>query len=124
MERDDLIVNDQYSKNATHSEEEGKKIRKKIWKVTILLSIITIVEVGIGLMLNRMENPDIWGVIKVIYIVLTLAKAAYIVAVFMHLGDERKALRYTIIIPYGLFIVYLIFIAITESAHYGQFIGI
>jgi len=120
MERDDLIVNDQYSLDAHHSEEDGKKIRKKIMKVTLLLTVITAVEVAIGIVVNRMENPDIWGMIKAAYIVLTIAKAAYIVAVFMHLGDERKALRATIIVPYAIFIAYLIFIAITEGAKVGD----
>jgi hypothetical protein len=39
----------------------------------------------------------------------------------MHLGDERKNLRNAVIIPYFVFILYLIFIAITEGlAHYGM----
>ncbi len=38
MERDDLIVNDSYSLNAHHSEEDGVKIRKNIWKVTVILT--------------------------------------------------------------------------------------
>jgi caa(3)-type oxidase subunit IV len=124
MERDDLIVNNQYSLDAHHSEEDGKKIRKKIWKVTALLTIITIAEVVVGIMVNRMENPDIWGMIKAAYIVLTLLKAAYIVAVFMHLGDEKKALRATIIGPYAIFIMYLIFIAITEGTAVGEIFSI
>lgn len=119
MERDDLIVNDQYSLDAHHSEEEGKKIRKKILKVTLLLTLITAVEVAIGIVVNRMENPDIWGMIKAAYIILTIAKAGYIVAIFMHLGDERKALRMTILVPYAIFILYLIFIAITEGTEVG-----
>ena len=45
MERDDLI---EYSLHAHHSEEKGKEIRKKIWMVTLLLTIITVVEVFTG----------------------------------------------------------------------------
>jgi len=37
--------------------------------------------------------------------------------VFMHLGDEKKWLRYVILIPYFIFILYLIFIAIWESTY-------
>jgi len=33
----------------------------------------------------------------------------------MHLKDERKSLRYVILIPYAIFVLYLIFIGITES---------
>ena len=46
MVRDDII---EYSLHAHHSEEDGKKIRKKIWMVTAILSIITILEVGVGI---------------------------------------------------------------------------
>jgi cytochrome c oxidase subunit 4 len=42
MLRDDLI---EYSLDSHHSEEAGKKIRKKIFLVTILLTSITIIEV-------------------------------------------------------------------------------
>ena len=46
---------------------------------------------------------------------LTLVKAGYIVAVFMHLGDERRNIRAIILVPYALFILYLLWIAIWES---------
>jgi cytochrome c oxidase subunit IV len=46
---------------------------------------------------------------------MTLFKAGYIVMVFMHLGDEKKTLRNIILIPYFIFILYLIFIALWES---------
>jgi cytochrome c oxidase subunit 4 len=51
---------------------------------------------------------------------LTLLKAGYIVMVFMHLGDERKWLRNVILIPYTLFILYLIFIALWEALAIGD----
>ena len=56
MERDDLIVNDSYSLNAHHSEEEGVKIRKKILFVTVLLTVITAVEVAMGIIFKRAET--------------------------------------------------------------------
>ena len=115
MERDDII---EYSLHAHHSEEEGKKIRKKIFFVTALLSIITAVEVAMGIVWGKAHidvNGAGWMSIKIACIVLTLIKAGYIVMVFMHLGDERKGLKYTILIPYGIFIIYLFFILYTES---------
>jgi cytochrome c oxidase subunit IV len=115
MERDDLIVNDSYSVAANHDEEHGRAIRKKIVWVTILLTIITTVEVGLGIMIK--QGTTMWPVVKWSFIVMTLIKAGYIVSVFMHLGDEKKTLRYMILIPYAIFILYLLFIAITESNH-------
>ncbi len=120
MERDDLIVNDSYALNAHHSEEQGVAIRKKIYMVTVLLSAITAVEVGMGVMFKRNETFT-WTAIKWTFIVLTLFKAGYIVMAFMHLGDERKNLRNVVIFPYFMFIAYLIFIALTEgAAHFGS----
>ena len=46
--------------------------------------------------------------------------ASLIVAVFMHLGDERKSLRYVIIAPYVIFILYLIYIAGAESSYLNE----
>jgi caa(3)-type oxidase subunit IV len=121
MERDDLIVNDSYALNAHHSEEEGRKIRSKIWKVTGILTLLTTVEVIMGIYFKRSESFS-WTAIKWTFIVLTLVKAAYIVLVFMHLGDERQNLKRVVIAPYVIFIIYLIFIAITEGfGHLGNF---
>jgi len=117
--RDDLIINDQYSLDAHHDEEAGKKIRKKIYFVTILLSVITAVEIAMGIFFKRDQvtyGID-WEVIKWIFIVLTLVKAGYIVLVFMHLGDEQKNLKWTILGPYIIFICYLIFICLTEGTY-------
>ncbi|MEX2597174.1 MAG: cytochrome C oxidase subunit IV family protein [Salibacteraceae bacterium] len=115
MERDDII---EYSLHAHHSEEDGKKIRKKIFVVTALLSIITAVEVGMGIIWGKSAlDPEgwQWASIKFAFIIMTLIKAGYIVMVFMHLGDERKSLRNVILIPYFIFIVYLLFILLAES---------
>tara|TARA_Y100000589_G_scaffold278039_1_gene273357 strand:+ start:1084 stop:1464 length:381 start_codon:yes stop_codon:yes gene_type:complete len=115
MERDDIK---EYSLGAQHSEEEGKKIRKNIFKVTILLSIITAVEVLVGIYFsksNESVSERAWTLIKYGYIVLTLVKAGYIVMEFMHLGQERKGMKLTVLVPYIVFIIYLIFISITEA---------
>jgi len=78
MERDDLIVNDSYSINARHSEEEGKKIRKKLYMVTAILTILTVFEIFMGVYFKR-NGTFTWETIKLLFIVLTLVKAAYIV---------------------------------------------
>ncbi|MBK8340249.1 MAG: cytochrome C oxidase subunit IV family protein [Flavobacteriales bacterium] len=111
MERDDII---EYSLEAHHSEEAGRKIRKNIWQVTLLMAIITTVEVALGAYWKEWF-PGSWGMVKWTFIVLTLVKATYIVMSFMHLGDERRNIRAIILLPYGLFILYLLFIAIWES---------
>jgi cytochrome c oxidase subunit IV len=114
MERDDLIVNDSYSINARHSEEEGKKIRKKLYMVTAILTVLTVFEIFMGVYFKR-NGTFTWETIKLLFIILTLVKAAYIVLIFMHLGDERKNLKYVVLLPYALFILYLIFIGLYEG---------
>lgn len=115
MVRDDIV---EYSLDAHHSEEQGKVVRKKIWKVTAILSIITTVEVLVGVFFPKGEDPGMqWEMIKWGYILLTIIKAGYIVMIFMHLGDEAKSLRYMILVPYIIFILYLIFILVTEALY-------
>ena len=115
MDRDDII---EYSLDAHHSEEAGKAIRKKIWFVTALLSIVTIVEVALGIYIK--QGTEMWPYVKWTFIALTLLKAGYIVMVFMHLGDERKGLKWVILVPYLMFILYLIFICLFEAMSLAQ----
>lgn len=118
MERDDVI---EYSLYTHHDEATGKKIRRKIWITTIILTIITVVEIMIGINFSKgmmeKDHASAWQMIKTGYIILTLVKAAYIVLVFMHLGDEKKTLKWVILGPYILFVLYLIFICLVESVN-------
>lgn len=116
MERDDVI---EYSLDGHHSEEQGKKIRRKIWMVTLLLAVVTTIEVVLGAYWRNFfpveTHATAWQWVKWGFIVLTLVKATYIVMTFMHLGDERRNVRAMILLPYGLFVLYLIWIALWES---------
>jgi len=115
MIRDDIY---EYSLDAHHDEEKGKKIRKKIFFVTALLTVITAVEVIAGASIK--QSSDWWTVTKWFFIILTLVKAGYIVMSFMHLGEERRGLRYVILVPYFIFILYVIFICLWEGLAVGQ----
>jgi cytochrome c oxidase subunit IV len=115
MERDDII---EYSLDGHHDEAAGVKIRKKIWFVTALLTIITAVEVLLGMYIK--QGSGAWPFVKWSFIIMTLLKAGYIVMVFMHLGDERKGMRYVILIPYFIFMIYLIFILLWEGLAVGD----
>ncbi|MEZ4737843.1 MAG: cytochrome C oxidase subunit IV family protein [Flavobacteriales bacterium] len=112
MKRDDII---EYSLDAHHSEEEGRKIRRKIWMVTLFLAVVTTIEVTLGAYWKDWFDADAWNAIKLTYVVLTLVKAAYIVMTFMHLGDERRNIRLIILAPYVFFILYLLYIGLVES---------
>jgi cytochrome c oxidase subunit IV len=87
------------------SEDSRAKV-KNIWKVTGILTLITIVEVALGLWGYYNGVNALW--LKVLFILGTLLKAGYIVAIFMHLGDEFKNMILTIIVPLSLFIWFII----------------
>jgi cytochrome c oxidase subunit 4 len=83
----------------------------KIWRVFWVLSFLTIIELGLGYLLYAKHGE--WGYAPVITTkiaigVLTLAKAYYIVSVFMHLGDEIRNFIMTIIVPLMLFVWFII----------------
>lgn len=117
MERDDII---EYSLDSHHSEEEGAKIRRNIWMVTLFLAVVTTIEVTLGAYWKDWFEPSAWNTIKWTYVVLTMIKAGYIVMSFMHLGEERKNIRMIILAPYVFFILYLLYIGLTESNYVHQ----
>lgn len=82
---------------------------KRIWKTFWILLIITMVELGLGLLLYALNLPDDLKriLIKGVIIILSLAKAYFIVSIFMHLGDEVRNLILTIVIPLLLFIWFI-----------------
>ena len=103
-----------------HSEEDGKKIRKRIWLVFWILLIVTTIEVTLGIFWKQLagDNADAtWPMIKWTFISLTLLKAFYIVAEFMHLGGERKNFILTVMISYSVLIIYLIYMVLTEAIY-------
>lgn len=94
-------------------QHDDKALVKRIWKTFWILLIITIVELGIGLSIytiHKGENPNEMLVLmfKGVVCILTLAKAFYIVSVFMHLGDEIRNMIMTIIVPLLLFVWFII----------------
>jgi cytochrome c oxidase subunit IV len=105
-----------------HGHGDDAIFKKKVRKTTILLSVITIIELAIGLSIytiHKGPNPSAMLVLafKGVVCILTLAKAYYIVSVFMHLGDEIRNMIMTIIVPLLLF-VWFIFAFIYEGNSY------
>jgi len=85
---------------------------KKIWRTFWLLSILTIIELALGLAIyniHKGEDPKPMLILafKGLVCILTLAKAFYIVSIFMHLGDEIRNFVMTIIVPLCLFIWFI-----------------
>ena len=81
---------------------------KRIWKTFWVLLIITIIELGLGLLMYAVHFPDVVNlIIKGVIIILSLAKAFYIVSIFMHLGDELRNMIMTIVVPLLLFVWFI-----------------
>ncbi|MDP7567755.1 MAG: cytochrome C oxidase subunit IV family protein [Flavobacteriales bacterium] len=90
-----------------------------IWKVFWILLAITTVEVVLGMIKPEFLMGQFLGtkLINHVFIILTLVKAAYIVLQFMHLGHEKKSLKWTILLPALILIPYLLFIVLTEGGY-------
>ncbi len=89
---------------------EKFEAQNEVKKVTIILSVLTLVELALGfLMYKSFPDPGFArNFIKGVIIILMLAKAYYIVAYFMHLGHELKNLIMTIVVPLVLFVWFII----------------
>ncbi|MEI6866327.1 cytochrome C oxidase subunit IV family protein [Flavicella sp.] len=91
-----------------------------IWKVFGILSVITLVEVAFGII-----KPDFLfmtqfmgtSLLNSLFLILTIVKAYYIVWYFMHLGDEKKNLRYSIVLPLVILIPYLATLLLIEGGY-------
>ena len=96
-----------------------KSNTQKIWGVLILLTIITAVEVGLGIYKPEMLMGQFIGmkVLNWIFIILTIAKAYYITWDFMHMRDETAALRRMVVWTAVFLICYLIFILLQEGGY-------
>lgn len=79
-----------------------------IWIVAGILAVITLIEFAIAFTdLPRMFK-------NITFIILTIVKAFYIVAHFMHLKHEVKILIYAVILPMA-FVVWLIVALLKEA---------
>ena len=95
------------SNHDTHSAEHHHDAIAEIKKVTIILSILTIVELILGFWMIGMESHGLRLAVKGAIVILMMAKAFYIVAYFMHLKHEIKNFIMTIIVPLALFIWFI-----------------
>jgi caa(3)-type oxidase subunit IV len=97
-----------------HGEHEGMT-KRKIWQVFGILLLITVLEfiialwaIPAGLMSQQVGNY--------IYIFLTLLKAFYIVAYFMHLKYEKLGLQLSLTVTF-IFIIYFIVLMFIEGGY-------
>ena len=94
-----------------------KSNQQKIWGVFIFLSIVTTIEVALGII-----KPEIlmgsflrMKILNWIFIILTLVKAYYIAWDFMHIRDEKNGFKNAIVLHLIILIPYLAFILLIEA---------
>lgn len=91
-----------------HEEHAGGGV-KEIVKVTVILSVLTVIELALGFwMMDMPLGSGIRMAVKGAIIILMMAKAFYIVGYFMHLKHEIKNLIMTIVVPLALFVWFII----------------
>lgn len=81
---------------------------RHILKIALYLFVVTVLEFLVAFTLEA-------GTLKtIIFVVMTIVKAYYIVSEFMHLGQEAKGLRWSIIYPMVL-VVWLLVALLIEG---------
>ena len=115
--------------HASHAEHKEHKLAifrgrlkfkhnvQKIWGVLIFLSLITAVEVALGVIKPNFLNTEFLALkfLNWIFIILTLVKAYYITWDFMHMRDEVSGLRRAVVWTAVFLIIYLIAILLVEG---------
>jgi len=86
----------------------NKKKVRKLWKIAMILGIVTAIEFVMAFTLPR------GYLLYAGFIALTLLKAFYIVSEFMHLKYEVKALIWSILLP-TIFVIWLIIALLAEG---------
>lgn len=102
-----------------HAQEHTSHT-KLIWKVFGILSLVTIVEVVLGIIKpESLHLTRILGTspLNIIFLVLTLVKAYYITWFFMHMADEKKSLRRAVVWTAVFLIIYLATLLLIEGSY-------
>ncbi len=95
-----------------------KSNTQKIWGVLVFLTVVTAVEVALGITKPQsLTHSHFLGmkVLNWIFITLTLVKAYYIAWDFMHLRDEKSSLRRAVVWTPIFLVAYLVFILLFEA---------
>src|SRR6188474_9686 len=95
----------------THTEEHGHGAKhdfdtKAIWRTFWILLGITCIELIVGMFIAP-HYHSLKLMFNILYMILTGAKAFYIIAEFMHLRHEIKNMVMTVAVPALLFIWFL-----------------
>jgi cytochrome c oxidase subunit IV len=99
----------EHNEHIEHTDTPPNMIGK-IWKTFWILLVLTIVDIGLYFAL--ISNHSMWK--NVLFILLGIVKAYFIVGIFMHMMFEKKWLRNFIIYPM-LFVIVLVALLLIEG---------
>ena len=99
------MSNTTYTETGHHDAHDSST--KTIWRTFWILLVITIVEVALALIHLKTGFPPRL-LVNCMFIGLTIVKAFFIVAEFMHLRTEVKNLIMTILFPLLLFVWFIV----------------
>jgi cytochrome c oxidase subunit IV len=91
----------------THDNAHASFDTRPIWRTFWVLLVITLVELALATIHLKTGFPPKY-LLNGVYLILTCAKAFYIIAEFMHLRHELKNLIMTVAVPACLFIWFLL----------------
>ncbi|WP_187261765.1 cytochrome C oxidase subunit IV family protein [Pontibacter beigongshangensis] len=108
-----MAMHADHSNDFDQAGDIPKPQTKVIWKTFFILVALTAVEFLFAF------TMDAGTLRNAIFIILTIFKAFYIVAEFMHLKHESKALIWSILIPMAL-VIWLMVALISEGSYYFE----
>ena len=92
--------------------------RKEVLKTIIILSVVTVVEVGIAIgydVLMAADGGKHKWVVNMLMAFFSVVKVIYIMGTFMHLKHEKKGFILTVLLPF-LFLIWAIIAFTFEGA--------
>jgi hypothetical protein len=87
-------------------ESEYNDGRKSVLKTIIILSLVTVIDVGAAMIYDQIyqttEGPKM--LLNLFMAVMSVVKVWYIMGIFMHVGHETKGFKWTILLPFAFLI--------------------
>ena len=100
------------------ANEHGQELDmvKLIWRTFWILLVVTVVEVGLAITLTG-HVPQL--ILNLFYVLMSGAKAFYIVSIFMHLKFEAKYMMITILVPM-CFLLFAVAVFLAEGTSWNH----
>lgn len=99
------------------TQEEYTQSKKDVYRTTIILSIVTVVEVLGSIVYESVVDPATRWPLMLFVTMASIVKAYWIMKVFMHVGHENKGFVFTLLFPF-VFLVWAIIAFAADGSHF------